>query len=54
MKNYFYVLQTTKKIVGDIEKSAVWATNVSNEFGQLLTIVFIVKESAGVKASGDW
>ena len=37
-------------MAGDIEKSASWATNVSNEFGQLLNTVFTVNESDGLEA----
>ena len=37
-------------MAGDIEKSAAWATNVSNEFGQLLNTVFTVTESVGLEA----
>ena len=37
-------------MAGDIEKSASWATNVSNEFGELLNTVFTVNESEGLEA----
>ena len=38
-----------KKLAGEVEGTASWCTNVSNEFGQVLNSVFTTGEGVGLE-----
>ena len=46
---YNLYFQVTKKLAGDASRTASWATNVGNEFGQVLMSVLTVTEGAGLE-----
>ena len=47
------ILQITNKLSGKDAKTALWATSVGNEFGQILNCVLTAAEGAGLKIMAE-
>jgi hypothetical protein len=49
---HFLSLQVVKKLAGHGHGTAAWATNIGNEYGQVLISVLTASEGHGLEAMG--
>ena len=49
-----FFLKTVKKLAGNAAFTATWATNIGNEFGQVLISVLTASEGNGLQTDDGW